>query len=155
MTGAKDISKLYVDLSVTERLGQEDTRNMETGRGVSQGCCLSPILFNLYNEYLTKKAPEGFGDFKIGHVIYTVKYADDLVLLAKEETKVQSMTDGLGQDGRHYEMDINVENTKVMRISSDPSPVQIMTDQKQLGNVEFFYLGSLRTSDARCTHEIN
>jgi hypothetical protein len=60
VTGAKDISKLYVDLSITERLGQEDTRNMETGRGLSQGCCLSPVLFNLYNEYLTKKAPEGF-----------------------------------------------------------------------------------------------
>jgi hypothetical protein len=47
-----------------------------------QVCCLSPILFNLYSEYLTKGALEGFGDFKIGHVIRTVKYADDLVLLA-------------------------------------------------------------------------
>jgi hypothetical protein len=65
------------------------------------------------------------------------------------------MTDGLGQDGRHYKLETNVENTKVMRISREPSPVQIMTDQKQLGNVEFFYLGSLRTTDARCTHEIN
>ena len=65
------------------------------------------------------------------------------------------MTDGLGQDGRHYKMEMNVENTKVMRISREPSPVQIMTDQKQLRNVEFFYLGSLRTTDARYTHEIN
>jgi hypothetical protein len=52
-------------------------------------------------------------------------------------------------------MVMNVENTKVMKISREPSPIQIMTDQKQLGNVEFFYLGSLRTSDARRTHEIN
>jgi hypothetical protein len=52
-------------------------------------------------------------------------------------------------------MEMNVENTKVMRISRDPSPVQIITDQKQLGNAEFFYSGSLRGSDARCTHEIN
>jgi hypothetical protein len=48
------------------------------GRGVRQGCCLSQILFNFYSEYLTKEALEGLGDFKI------VKYADDLVLLAKE-----------------------------------------------------------------------
>jgi hypothetical protein len=116
---------------------------------------LSPILFSLYNEYLNKKALEEFGDFKIGHIICTVKYADDFVLPAKQETILQGMTDGLGQDGRHYEMEVNVEITKVMRISREPSPVQIMTDQKQLGNVEFFYLDSLRASDSRCTHEIN
>jgi hypothetical protein len=59
---------------------------VKIGRGVRQGCCLSPILFNLYTEYLTKAALEGFGGFKIGgQVIRTVKYADDLVLLAKEE----------------------------------------------------------------------
>jgi len=44
------------------------------------------IPFNLYSDYLTKEALEGFGDFKItGQVICTVKYADDFVLLAKEE----------------------------------------------------------------------
>jgi hypothetical protein len=52
------------------------------------------ILFNLYSEYLTKEALEGFGDFKIaGQVIRTVKYADDLVLLAREETVLQGMTE--------------------------------------------------------------
>ena len=56
-------------------------QQMDQGRGISQGCCSSPILFNLYSEYsyFTKEALEGFGDFKIGgQVIRTVKYADDV-----------------------------------------------------------------------------
>jgi hypothetical protein len=77
------ISKLYMDQSVKVRMDQRKTRSMKTGRVVRQECCLSPILFNLYSEYLTKEALERLGDFKIGQAIRTVKYADDLVLLAK------------------------------------------------------------------------
>ena len=50
---------------------------------------------------------------------------------------------------------MNVEKTKVMRISRQPSPVTITIDQKQLENVKCFkYLGSLLTDDGRCTCEI-
>ena len=50
---------------------------------------------------------------------------------------------------------MNVKKTKIMRISRQPSPVQILIDQKQLENVEYFnYLSSMITNDARCTHEI-
>ena len=67
---------------------------MQIGRGVRQGFCLSPILFNLYSECLTKEALDGLGDFNIGgQIIQTVKYADDLVLMAKEETVLQDMID--------------------------------------------------------------
>jgi hypothetical protein len=51
---------------------------------------------NLYSEHLTKKALEGFGDLKIGgQFINTVKYTDDLVLLAKEEMVLQDMINKL------------------------------------------------------------
>jgi hypothetical protein len=50
---------------------------------------------------------------------------------------------------------MNVEKTKVMRISRQPFPVKIMIDQKQLENVETFkYLGSILTNDGRCICEI-
>ena len=69
---------------------------MQIGRGVRQGCCLSPTLFNLYSQYLTKEALDGLGDFIIGEqIIQTVKYADELVLMAKEETVLQGMIDKL------------------------------------------------------------
>jgi len=61
---------------------------------------LSPILFNLYRECLSKDALEGFGDFKVGRqIIKTLKYADDLVLLAKEENVLQDMIDKLIEIG--------------------------------------------------------
>jgi endoglucanase Acf2 len=60
----KDVIKLYVDQSVQVLLDHEETRSVKTETGVSQGCCLLPILFNLYTEYLSNEALEGFGDFK-------------------------------------------------------------------------------------------
>jgi len=123
------ISNLYMAQSVKVRLNRGETRSVKIGRGVRQGCCLSPILFNLYSEYLTKEALEGLGDFKIsGQIIHTVKYADDPVLLAKEEKVLQDMIDKLIEIGRCYGMEMNVE-TKVMRISRQPLPVKIIIDQ--------------------------
>ena len=75
--------------------------------------------------------------------------------MAKEETVLQGMIDKLIETGRYYGMEMNVEKTKVMRISREPSPVTIMIDQKQLENVKCFkYLGSMLTDDGRCTCEI-
>jgi hypothetical protein len=77
------------------------------------------ILFNLCSEYLINEALEGFGDFRIGgQVICTVKYADVLVLLAKEEMVLQVMTDRLIEIGRCY-------GTKVMRISGNCSSYRL------------------------------
>jgi len=57
--------------------------------------------------------------------------------------------------GRCYEMETNVKKTKVEKNTKQPSPVLIVTDQKQPENVEYFkYLGSMITNDARCTCEI-
>jgi hypothetical protein len=68
------ISKLCMDQSVTLGLDEEGTRSVKTGEWARQVRCLSPILFNLYSEYLTKQALEGLGDFKTGEqVILTMK----------------------------------------------------------------------------------
>ena len=65
------------------------------------------------------------------------------------------MIDKLIEPGRCYGMEMNVEKTKVMRISRQLSPVTIMIDRKQLENVECFkYLGSILTNDGRCKCEI-
>jgi hypothetical protein len=58
--------------------------------------------------------------------------------MAKEKTVLQGMIDKLIVIGRCYGMEMNVEETKVTRISRQPSPVTIMIEQKQLENVECF-----------------
>jgi len=58
------------------------------------------------------------------------------VLLANEEKVLQDMIDKLIESGRCYEMEMNVEKTKVMRISRQPLQVKIIIEQKQLENME-------------------
>jgi len=83
------------------RLDHGEKRRQRIEIGVRKGCCLPPILFSLYSEYLNKEALENFGDFKMeGQVIWTVKYADDLVLLAKEKTVLLRVIDNLIELGR-------------------------------------------------------
>jgi hypothetical protein len=60
-----------------------------------------------------------------------VRYADDLVLLAKEETELQSMIDNLIEVARGYCMEINVGKTKTMRISRQPTPLQIKIEKSR------------------------
>jgi hypothetical protein len=113
-------------------------------------------MFNLYNEYPTTEACEGFGDFRTGgQVIRTVEHTDDFVLLTKEETVLQGMTDRLTETGKCCAMEINVGKTKVKRISWKSTSLQIVVDQKQPEKVEYFtYLDSMITKDARCTRKI-
>jgi hypothetical protein len=62
---------------------------------------------------ITKEALEGFGGLKIGgQITHTVKYADDLVLLAKEEKVLQDMIDKLIEIGRCQGMEFNVERNR-------------------------------------------
>ena len=67
----------------------------------------------------------------------------------------QGTADRLIEIGIFYGMKLNV-GKKGMRISRQQSPVRMLTNQKQLKNVEYFkYLANMVTDDAICTHEIN
>ena len=82
-----------MDQSVKERLQLGKTRNVKTGRGVKQGYYLTPILFHIHSEYLTNETLERFENFKIGgEAIRTVKYTDELVLVAKEQDSIRFET---------------------------------------------------------------
>ena len=66
----------------------------------------------MHTDYLTKEALEGFKYSQVGKVIRTLKYADDVVLLVKEETVLLAMIKRLIEIGGRYGMEMNVEKLK-------------------------------------------
>jgi hypothetical protein len=77
------------------------------------------------------------------------------LLLAEEETWLQGVTDSLVDTGICCGMEMDMDETKVIRISRQPSLIQIMIDETQLENVEYFnYLGNMIKNDIRCICEI-
>jgi hypothetical protein len=88
-----------------------------TGRGVRQGCPLSPGLFNLLTADLEElmKRGEWRGVWLRGGKVYTLTYADDVVLLAEGEDGMKSMMSRLERYVREKRLEINEKKSKVMR----------------------------------------
>ena len=84
------LSNLYVGQEATVRTGHGTTDCFQIGKGVRQGCILSPCLFNLYAEYIMRNAglDEAQAGVKIaGRNINNLRYADDTTLMAESEEK--------------------------------------------------------------------
>ena len=85
------LRNLYAGQEATVRIGHETTDWFQIGKGVCQGCILSPCLFNLYAEYIMTKAglEETQTGIKIaGRNINNLRYADDTTLMAESEEEL-------------------------------------------------------------------
>ena len=82
------LRNLYAGQETTVRIGHGTTDWFQTGKGVHQGCILSPCLFNLHAEYIIRNAglDEAQAGIKIaGRNINNLRYADDTTLMAESE----------------------------------------------------------------------
>ena len=82
------LRNLYADQEATDRTGCRTTDWFQIGKGVCQGCILSPGLFNLYAKYIMRNAglEETQAGIKIaGRNINNLRYADDITLMAESE----------------------------------------------------------------------
>ena len=78
------LRNLYADQETTVRTGHGTTDWFQIGKGVCQGCILSPCLFNLYAEYRNTGLEEAQAGIKIaGRNINNFRYADDTTLMAE------------------------------------------------------------------------
>ena len=88
------LRNLYAGQEATIRTGHGTTDWFQIGKGVLQGCILSPCLFNLYAEYITRNAglEETQAGIKIaGRNINNLRYADDTTLMAESEKELKSL----------------------------------------------------------------
>ena len=88
------LRNLYAGQKATVRTGHETTDWFQIGKGVHQGCILSPCLFNLYAEYIRQNArlDEAQAGIKnAGKRINGFRYADDTTLMAKSEEELKSL----------------------------------------------------------------
>ena len=134
------------------------TEATEIGRGVRQGCLLSPVLFNLYAETMMKEALEDVeeGVRVGGSLIPDVRFADDQAMTAGSESGLQKIMNRVNDTGKEYGMKINVKKTKVMVVSKEErKEVRIMVDGQRVEQVpQFKYLGAWMTEDGRCELEV-
>ena len=85
---------LYAGQEATVRTGHGTTDWFQIGKGVCQGCILSPCLFNLYTEYVMRNAglEEAQAGIKIaGRNTNNLRYADDTILMAESEEELKSL----------------------------------------------------------------
>ena len=88
------VRNLYVGQEARVRTGHGTTDWFKIGKGVCQGCILSPCLFNLYAEYITRNAglDESQGGIKIARRnINNLRYADDTTFMAESEEELKSL----------------------------------------------------------------
>ena len=107
---------LYTDQEATVRTGH-GTAWFQIGKGVCQGCILSPCLFNFYAEYIMRNAgrEEAQAGIKIaGRNINNLRYADDTTVMAESEEELKSLLMKVKKESEKAGLKFNIQKTKIM-----------------------------------------
>jgi len=144
--------KLYAGQEATVRTGHGTTDWFQIGKGICQGCILSPCLFNLYSEYIMQNAglDEAQAGIKIARRnITNLRYADDTTLMTESEEELKSL---LMKEESEDGLKLNIQKTKIMA-SGPITSWQIDGETMETGR-DFIFLGSKITANGDCSHEI-
>ena len=110
------LRNLYLCQEATVRTRHGTMDWFQIGKGVYQGCILSPCLFNLYAEYITQHAglDEAQADIKIaGRNISNFRYADDTILTAEREEELKSLLMKVKEESEKTGLKLNNLKTKI------------------------------------------
>ena len=113
------LRNLYAGQEATVRTGHGTTDWFQTRKGVHQGCILSPCLFNLYAEYITRNAglDEAQAGIKIAGNINNLRYADDTTLMAESKEELNSLLMKVKEESEKVGLQLNIQKIKSMASS--------------------------------------
>ena len=138
------LRNLYAGQEATVRTGNDTTDWFQIGKGVHQGCILSPCLFNLHAENIMRNArlEETQAGIKIaGRNINNLRYADDTTLMAQSE-ELKSLLIKVKEESKKVGLKLNIQKTKIMASSPITS---WQTDGETVETVSDFILGGLQS----------
>ena len=114
------LRNLYAGQEATVRTGHGTTDCFQIGKGVHQGCILSPCLLTLYAEYIMRSAglEEAQAGIKIaGRNIKILRYADDTTLIAESEEELKSLLMKVKEESEKVGLILNIQKAKFMASS--------------------------------------
>ena len=115
------LRNLYAGQEATVRTGHGTTDCVQIGKGVRQGCILSPCLCNLHADYIMRNAglEEARAGIKIaGRNINNLRYADYTTFMAESEEELKSLLMKVKEESEKVGLKLNIQKTKIM--ASDP-----------------------------------
>ena len=146
---------LYAGQKAIVRTGHGPKDWFQIGKGVCQGCILTPCLFNSYAEYIIRNAglEEAQAGIKIaGRNINNLRYADTTTVMAESEEELKSLLMKVKEESENVGLKFNIQKTMIM--ASGPI-TSWEIDRKTVETVaDFIFLGSKITADCDCSHEI-
>ena len=149
------LRNLYAGQEATVRTGHGTTDWFQIGKGVRQGCILSPCLFNFSGEYIMKNTglEETQAGIKIaGRNLNNLRYADDTALMAESGEELKSLLMKVKEESENVGLKLNIQKTQMM----ESGPITSWEiDGETVETVSaFIFVGSKITADGDCNHEI-
>ena len=139
------IQSLHLCSQAAVRTREGETNWFEVKCGLTQGCVLSHLLFIIFMDNIMKRANQEENS------IEELMFADDLVLIADDQIRLQAMVSNIDRQYKKYVMRISRDNTEVMVTSREPIQCDIALDGETLRQVEQFkYLGSIFVREGGC-----
>ena len=111
------LRNLFAGQEATVRTGLRTTDWFQIGKGVRQGCILSPCLFNLYAEYITRNS--GLDEVQAGikiarRNISNLRYTDDTTLMKESEEELKSLLMKVKEESEKVALKLNIQKNKIM-----------------------------------------
>ena len=151
------LDRLYKGQTAVVRTEFGDTEPFPIGKGVRQGCILSPMLFNLYAEEIMRDAglQESQSGVRIGgRVLNNLRYADDTTLMAGTDAELKDLSIAVKDSSKKYGLTLNMKKTKVMTTAKDTNTFELAGEDIEVVD-SFTFLGSNIERGGDCKEEIS